>query len=102
VFYAARGTRPRRHRYFALPRGDIEFCLRRPITIVIASAAKQSILAFHCQTGLLRCARNDVDGFSRTPAFSRWPSHLRQINPTGKISLVPSGKTFLKLTPSCP
>jgi hypothetical protein len=27
---------------------------------------------------------------------------LRQINPTGKISLPPSGKSFLRLPPSCP
>jgi len=27
---------------------------------------------------------------------------MRQINPTGKISLSPSGKSFLKLSPSCP
>src|SRR4030088_738535 len=35
-------------------------------------------------------------------ARARLPPHLRQINPTGKISLNPSGKSPLGLPPSCP
>src|SRR4030088_3348810 len=35
-------------------------------------------------------------------ARARLPPHLRQINPTGKISLSPSGKSSLGLPPSCP
>src|SRR6266481_4790453 len=30
------------------------------------------------------------------------PPWLRQNNPTGKFSLAPSGKSLLRLTPSCP
>src|ERR1700704_877844 len=51
--------------------------------------------------------RTSGDGFRETPNPSYEfihlaASYLRQINPTGKISLSPSGKSPLRLPPSCP
>src|ERR1700704_3047518 len=51
--------------------------------------------------------RTSGDGFRETPNPSYEfihlaASYLRQINPTGKISLSPSGKSPLRLLPSCP
>src|SRR5712692_959958 len=64
----------------------------------LAPTGKRRLFTAHTQSGR---SPTKVDTALRALTHPAAPP-LRQINPTGKISLSPSGKSSLGLPPSCP
>jgi hypothetical protein len=90
-----------------LPPADFFLATRPAVVIARSLATKQSILSLRCEMDCFAALAMTLIGrtvyqLCAATSPARWLPRLRQNNPTGKFSLSPSGKSPLRLPPSCP